>query len=334
VLGATTGKVEEFHLSRQNRVHSVPPALLQEFYRQSWPHNLKIFLIYGALITCGVIAWRSSNPWIVWPTYVAMGYLWMGVVTFMHDCVHLVLFKNRWKNWAFGIFSTLPILITFTVFMDDHLEHHRHNRSSKDPDAFTMGARKFPDFLLFYGYILIGGFLTVVQFNLIYPFLKLRGTRLWIHLAELTLRIVTYTAVIAWASAANLLGPVLSVWLIPVVFFSFFNTIRFIAEHYDTPWDAGPMMGTRTVISNRVNSFFWNNINYHIGHHVYPAVPWYNLPRLHEAMRPTIEAAGARIDASYLRVFWEACVTGPETIERNRQRQLGAASGRLAARKF
>ncbi len=113
----------------------------------------------------------------------------------------------------------------------------------------------------------------------------------------------------------------LSVWLIPIAFFSIFNSMRFIAEHYDTPWDSGQLSGTRTVISNRAHSFFWNNINYHIGHHVYPAVPWYNLPRLHEAMLPTIERAGARVDRSYLAVFWEACVTGPETIERNRQRQ-------------
>jgi hypothetical protein len=106
------------------------------------------------------------------------------------------------------------------------------------------------------------------------------------------------------------------------------NSIRFIAEHYDTPWEAGQLAGTRTVISNPLNSFFWNNINYHIGHHVYPAVPWYNLPRLHQAMLPAIEQTGARVDSSYLGVFWRACVTGPETIERNRRSQIDRAAHR------
>jgi fatty acid desaturase len=289
-------------------------------YQHTWTYNLKVFLIYGLMIGCGVLAWNAESPWVVWPAYIAMGYLWMGVVTFMHDCTHMVLFKKRWKNWVFGIFSTLPIVITFVSFMDDHLVHHRNNRGPDDPDAITMGARKFPDFLLFYGYILVGGF------NFIYPFQRLRGARLWIHLGELALRVAAYWALIAWASQAGLLGKVLSVWLIPIWIFSLFNSMRFIAEHYDTPWDAGQLAGSRTVISNPVNSFFWNNINYHIGHHVYPAVPWYNLVKLHQAMLPAIEEAGALVEPSYLRVFWRACVTGPETVERNRQLQIERAA--------
>ena len=39
--------------------------------------------------------------------------------------------------------------------------------------------------------------------------------------------------------------------------------------------------------------YFWNSVNWHIGHHVYPAVPWYNLEELHELMQPAIEAKGA-----------------------------------------
>jgi len=319
-------------VGRPDGTHPVPPALLRELYRQSWPRNLKIFLIYAMLIGCGVLAWNAASPWIVWPAYIAMGYLWMSVVTFMHDCTHLILFRKRWKNWAVGIFSTLPILVTFTSFMDDHLQHHQYNRTAKDPDAFTMGARKFPDFLLFYGYVLVGGLLTVIHFNFIYPVQRLRGPRLWIHIGELALRVAAYWALIAWAVQAGILGRVLSLWLIPVYVFSVLNSIRFIAEHYDTPWEAGQLAGTRTVISNPINSFFWNNINYHIGHHVYPAVPWYNLPRLHQAMLPAIEQAGARVDSSYLAVFWRACVTGPETIERNRQSQIDRAAPRSRTR--
>jgi len=309
-------------VGRQDGVQSVPTALLQELYRHTWWHNLKSILIFAMLIGCGFVAWNAESPWVVWPTYLAMGYLWMSVVTFMHDCTHLVLFKKRWKNWVFGIVSTLPLPITFVSFMDDHLAHHKYNRSPKDPDAFTMGARKFPDFLLFYAYILIGGLLTAIHFNFIYPVQKLRGTKLWIHIGELALRVVVYGVMISWASQAGVLGKFLSVWLIPVLLFTWLNSIRFIAEHYDTPWDAGQLSGTRTIISNPVNRFFWNNINYHIGHHVFPAVPWYNLPRLHEAMLPAIEKAGAVVDPSYIGVFWKACVNGPETIERNRQIQV------------
>ena len=110
-----------------------------------------------------------------------------------------------------------------------------------------------------------------------------------------------------------MLGKTLAVWLWPIFFFSLFNSMRFIAEHYGTQWDAGPLAGTRTVLSNPVHAFFWNNINLHIGHHVYPNVPCYNLGALHTLLEPKIAATGALIDKSYVAVYFGALWGGPET---------------------
>ncbi len=305
----------------QDRV--LAPVALREFYRHHWFPNLKIFLIYALLIAASWVVWSTDAWWLKGAGFLAAGYLWMGVVTFMHDATHQVLFRKKWKNWAFGIFSTIPILVTFIAFKEDHLEHHRYNRSPRDPDAFTMGERRFGDFVLFYAYALVGGILTVIQFNFIYPFQRFRGSKLWIHLGELGLRVVVYGVLIGWAARAGVLPQFLAVWLIPVYIFSLFNSVRFIAEHYETPWDVGPLLGTRTIISNPVNSFAWNNINYHIGHHLYPAVPWYNLRKLHLALAPALERANAIVEPSYIRVFLRACRAGPETIERNAQRRGG-----------
>ena len=119
-----------------------------------------------------------------------------------------------------------------------------------------------------------------------------------------------------WAIDNGVLAKTLELWLIPVYIFTLFNSVRFIAEHYGTPWNEGQLSGSRTTISNPVNRFFWNNINWHIGHHVYPAVPWYNLVELHRLMEPAIKAKGAIVDKSYTGVFLKALVGGPETEER------------------
>ena len=249
--------------------------------------------------------------------YMSMGYLWMSIVTFMHDCTHGVLFRAKWKNWAFGVFSTVPIIVTFSSFKEDHLEHHRYNRSPKDPDAFTMGNRGFLDFLLFYAYILIGGVLTIIQFMLIYPLQKFNRRQWLIHGSEVLLRVLVLGGLLVWTAQLGVLSQFLKVWLIPAYIFSFLNSVRFIAEHYETPWNEGQLPGTRTILSNQINSFFWNNINYHIGHHVYPGVPWYNLQKLHEALRPELTRVNALVDSGYFRVFLKACWRGPESIERN-----------------
>ncbi|MGE0821005.1 MAG: fatty acid desaturase [Candidatus Binatia bacterium] len=306
-------------MSQAETIYKISPSLLRELYQHTWYHNLKIPLFYSLLIGCGYVAWNTRSDGLRWLLYGAMGYLWMSIVTFMHDCTHSVLFKARWKNWAFGIFSTLPIIISFVSFKEDHLEHHRYNRTAKDPDAFTMGQRRIGDFILFYAYILIGGILTIIQFTFIYPLQKFDRETMAIHVAELLLRGVVYSTLLWWTAQLGVQGKLLQVWLIPGYIFSLLNSVRFLAEHYATPWNAGQLAGTRTIISNQVNSFFWNNINYHIGHHVYPAVPWYNLQKLHAALLPEISRQRAVVDPSYFGVFFRACLTGPESVEKTKK---------------
>jgi fatty acid desaturase len=280
------------------------------------PNLTKIPLFLGLMVAGSVLAWNSSNPWVLVPLYIALGYLWMSLVTFMHDALHYTLFERKALNWIFGILCMLPIFATFVGFREDHIEHHRHNRSAKDPDSFTMGRRGVADFAVFYAYALLGGVLSFIHFNFIYPFQKF-GPRLWaIQLFELALKVALYWSVLAWAASHGMLGKALEVWLYPVLVLSLLNSMRFIAEHYGAPWDAGQMAGTRTVISNPVNSFFWNNINWHIGHHVYPTVPWYNLQKLHRLLEPQIRDSGAPVDKSYLAVYWDALRRGPESQER------------------
>ncbi len=280
------------------------------------PNLLKIPLFLAIMVALNWLAWTTPSTVLKWTAYVGIGYMWMGMVTFMHDAGHNTLFRSPMANWVFGIACMIPLMATFVGFKEDHLEHHRHNRSPKDPDAFTMGKRGVLDFVVFYLYMVIGVVLSFLHFNIIYPVTRF-GPKEWaIHLFETVVTIACYWALIAWAMANGVLGKTLELWLVPVYIFTLFNSVRFIAEHYGTPWDAGQLAGTRTIVSNGFNRFFWNNINWHIGHHVYPAVPWYNLEELHRLMEPAIEAKGAVVDKSYLGVFMGALAGGPETEER------------------
>lgn len=280
------------------------------------PNLIKIplFLVFMVLLT--LVAWDTTSTVVRWSSYIAIGYLWMSMVTFMHDATHNAMFHSRLANLVFGIVSMIPIFVTFITFKEDHLEHHRFNRSPADPDAFTMGRRGFGDFVLFYSYLLIGGLLSLIHFNFIYPVKKF-DAKLWgIHLFEIALKAVVCWLVLNAAADQGVLVKTLEVWLWPVFFFSLFNSMRFIAEHYGTPWNRGQLAGTRTIVSNPVHAFFWNNINWHIGHHVYPNVPWYNLVELHRLLEPQIAAAGAVVDRGYLTVFLDAIRNGPESEER------------------
>ena len=71
-----------------------------------------------------------------------------------------------------------------------------------------------------------------------------------------------------------------------------------------------PLTQSRTVISNPVVRFFLCNGNYHLEHHLFPAVPWYRLPQLHRLLQGEYRAAGASVYRSYLRFLWDAARAG------------------------
>jgi fatty acid desaturase len=54
-----------------------------------------------------------------------------------------------------------------------------------------------------------------------------------------------------------------------------------------------------------------NNINYHLDHHLYPSVPFYNLPALHDSLLKTKDfRENAHITTTYLGVLRE-CLSSP-----------------------
>ena len=41
-------------------------------------------------------------------------------------------------------------------------------------------------------------------------------------------------------------------------------------------------LNTRTCYINPISAFIYWNMHYHVEHHMFPMVPYYNLPELHE----------------------------------------------------
>ena len=45
-------------------------------------------------------------------------------------------------------------------------------------------------------------------------------------------------------------------------------------------------LNCRTVYMNIINRYLYWNMNYHVEHHMFPLVPYHNLPKLHELVKP------------------------------------------------
>ncbi len=110
---------------------------------------------------------------------------------------------------------------------------------------------------------------------------------------------------------------VLHYWIFPGIFTALFANLRGWAEHMLTR-PGHPLTQTRTVTSNKLLSFLNVNLNYHLEHHLFPAIPWYNLPRVHRLLQEEYQQAGAFIHASYLQFLFDAVQAGVHGVVRQR----------------
>jgi nitrite reductase/ring-hydroxylating ferredoxin subunit len=62
-------------------------------------------------------------------------------------------------------------------------------------------------------------------------------------------------------------------------------------------------MSTRTVYINPAFRFLYLNMNYHVEHHMFPAVPYYNLPALHEEIKAYLPPPKKSMLDAYREIF-------------------------------
>ncbi|MEM7289209.1 MAG: fatty acid desaturase family protein, partial [Pseudomonadota bacterium] len=214
-----------------------------------------------------------------------------GLAVLIHDFAHYRFLKNKvLSEWIGDIFLAWPILITVNSYRTTHMEHHFHTNSEKDPDfvpRLVMRTYKFPMNIWFMLTSLLGYFLVITSlYDVKSLHLKKIGnnqTRAYVWT-----RLGFYAAVVAVVSLLGIWPQFLLYWVIPfvTVFFAY-SYVRGVAEHFSGGMDYSTLEGgTRTVIPHLWERAFFcpHNVNYHSEHHLYPGVPFYNLPKLHEAM--------------------------------------------------
>ena len=62
-------------------------------------------------------------------------------------------------------------------------------------------------------------------------------------------------------------------------------------------------LNTRTVYMNPVSRFIYWNMNYHVEHHMFPMIPYYSLPELHELIKHDLPAANPSMWHAYREVW-------------------------------
>ncbi len=274
--------------------------------------NLVVLLFPAAWIAAVAIMQR----WPAWPVrlvgVVVIGICLQAMGILMHEALHGNLFRRkRLDGWA-GFLLAAPSGFSMAAYKVAHLNHHRHTRTERDQDDLSNYTRTRAQYVaLFYSWFVIGTvvymfFVPVKALQMASPAARRR------ILLEYALMLAAYAAVIAFAVRSGHVTWLLWYWLLPAQVATALSNVRTLAEHPGTHTEGDALGRTRTVTSNSVVSFLMLNLNYHLEHHLFPAVPWYNLPRLHTLLAPVYQGRKPEIQRSYLAYVLRSLRQAPE----------------------
>jgi len=247
----------------------------------------------------GLSEWTDS--WLVWLAAVpVIAGRMHALAALMHDFAHYRFIAEKKLSDAVGnLVLAWPIGTTVAGYRRNHLAHHNYTNTGRDPDwVVKLGTREFsfPQEMRFALLNFLGYFVGVSSLrDMRTAFQRMRDDDVSPWRQKLA-RLGFYGAIAAALTVTGTWAEFALYWAVPyVTLFFLFLYVRSVAEHFGETMEAtSELNGTRTVLPHFWERWFFcpRNLNYHLDHHLYPSVPFYNLPALHEALKRNRAYAG------------------------------------------
>ena len=284
---------------------ALPREDLRDLHRVS---AIRHFLTVGRLVLmvllCGWALWQTQYRWLWVPAAIVQGFNVLGFIILLHEQVHKVIFeKSRPRlERLLGILYAMPSNISATQFSVWHLDHHDElGHAEDDPKRAHLSPKKNSRWvkLLYMTPALFPIYMRGAGREVAsYPTEKRR-----IIQRERLLNI-TFHLALAFALYSFGGGWVLfRVWVLPLFFcFPPVFVLNRLGQHYDID-STDPAKWTTLVNGNPLWHFLFLWSNFHVEHHYYQRVPFYNLRRLNQDLQPFYQRTGLR-NRTYAEMLW------------------------------
>lgn len=269
-------------------------ALKALYTTKPYLHTAAMVMDWAIILTTAFLCATYFHPLLYVLAVLIIGARMHALAILMHDASHFrFLRKKKMNDMITNIFSMYPLFSSIEQYRDNHLKHHRHLNTDDDPDWFIKLGKKeftFPktkkEFLLtvFSYFTLIAGAKDAIWF------LKRFGGNSNVKKKSFKKklpRLVFYIILITMISVLGIWKEFALYWLVPYFStFFMFQYIRSVAEHFGELAYDHDLTNSRTIKVNLIERFFLSPhyVGYHLEHHLYPGVPFYNLPKLHELL--------------------------------------------------
>jgi len=199
--------------------------------------------------------------------------------TIIHDACHQSAHRNPIVNAMLGHCSALILAFAFPVFTRVHLQHHGNvNHPKDDPDH----------------YVSTGGPLWLIAVRFLYHEVFFFQRRLWrnYELLEWFISRLIIVSIFYISIQYHFLGYILNFWFIPAflvgialgLFFDYLPHRPFVERNR---WK------NARVYPGKVLNILIMGQNYHLIHHLWPSIPWYNYQPAYYLMKPLLDEKGS-----------------------------------------
>ena len=298
----------------------VDRSLLAELTkRNNWRpliHNLGMLGFSAA--TGAFAVWAFHNlawPWVVLACYFhCTFYGYFGGGAGGHELSHKNMFRSTWLNELFIRISGFFTWFDFYGFRGSHTRHHLYTvHHDLDLEVMLPLKLKWYQWIWSFTFHPIGFFkeLRSLSSSLLPGGGKAYRKR-WTSVG-VDVDTPEHRASIRWMRFVLLGHIALAVifvvtgnWilLILVTFGNFFvswhKALTHMPQHFGMRADVADWrQSTRTYLAGPIIQFFYWNMNYHVEHHMYAAVPFYNLPKLRKAIEGDLPEATRGLFATW-----------------------------------
>ena len=271
-------------------------------------------------IAAALIAGLWGSPWML-AGIVLMGLAQHSLFILSHEAAHYRLLSHRGANDLLGRLIGMSSGVSMCTYRVTHRLHHNNLYGSEDPDTAIHGGyprgktyllRKlgqdivgwnaWKTYAYFFGAPAINEdtHRAIRPLNDTSPQLRkaARQDRYFVVAAHIAMPLLAY-ALADWHG----LAVYLVVWIVPLMTaLQPILRLRAICEHGAVTDLSSPLTAARSnrtigSLANRVLGaiLFPHHVNYHLEHHLYPAVPHYHLPALHRALQERGALEGAEV---------------------------------------
>jgi fatty acid desaturase len=271
-------------------------------------------------IAVGFGLWVWPSPWVLLSILV-IGIQQHGLFILAHEAAHYRLFARRAVNDAVGRLIGMTGAVSMCTYRVIHRLHHNNLYTDDDPDTAihggyprgvgylwkklaqdAVGLNAWKTLAYFFGAPAINEETQRAPRPLddTSPGLRAaaRADRWWVVGFQLGAPLLAF-AFGGWRGLALYAA----LWALPLLtVLQPILRLRAILEHGAVTNVASPLTAARTnrswgKIGNHVARvvLFPHHVNYHLEHHLYPAVPHYHLPALHSKLRAKGALEGAEV---------------------------------------